>query len=164
MEAGSGLSGKMRAPPEDGAAMGVRRRAGAERVDCAANSSSPVYAGTAKHGLAAAGSIEASPAAGAGADGLHTDVRLPAPALGMAAGQPADALAVRADLNFYIWHQFLAVQYVRNWFPNTLHSDPGLQWAFTVLCYASTLVLAAALTAVTDRVADWGKALWKRKK
>ena len=66
--------------------------------------------------------------------------------------------------NFYIWHQFLAVQYVRNWFPNTLHSDPGLQWAFTVLCYASTLVLAAALTAVTDRLADWGKTLWKRKK
>ena len=66
--------------------------------------------------------------------------------------------------NFYIWHQFLAVQYVRNWFPNTLHSDPGLQWAFTVLCYASTLVLAAALTEVTDRVADWGKTLWKRKK
>lgn len=65
--------------------------------------------------------------------------------------------------NFYIWHQFLAVQYVRNWFPNTLHSDPGLQWAFTVLCYASTLVLAAALTAVTDRVADWGKSLCRKR-
>lgn len=65
--------------------------------------------------------------------------------------------------NFYIWHQFLAVQYVRNWFPNTLHSDPGLQWAFTVLCYASTLVLAAALTAVTEGAARWGKALCRRK-
>lgn len=65
--------------------------------------------------------------------------------------------------NFYIWHQFLAVQYVRNWFPNTLHSDPGLQWAFTVLCYASTLVLAAALTAVTDGFARWGKSLCRKR-
>ena len=65
--------------------------------------------------------------------------------------------------NFYIWHQFLAVQYVRNWFPNTLHSDPGLQWAFTVLCYASTLMLAAALTAVTDGFARWGKSLCRKR-
>lgn len=65
--------------------------------------------------------------------------------------------------NFYIWHQFLAVQYVRNWFPNTLHSDPGLQWAFTVLCYASTLLLAAALTAVTDGFARWGKSLCRKR-
>lgn len=65
--------------------------------------------------------------------------------------------------NFYIWHQFLAVQYVRNWFPNTLHSDPGLQWAFTVLCYASTLMLAAALTAVTDGFARWGKSFCSKR-
>ena len=65
--------------------------------------------------------------------------------------------------NFYIWHQFLAVQYVRKWFPNTLHSDPGLQWAFTVLCYASTLVLAAALTAVTDGFARWGKSFCSKR-
>ena len=65
--------------------------------------------------------------------------------------------------NFYIWHQFLAVQYVRNWFPNTLHSDPGLQWAFTVLCYASTLLLAAALTVVTDGFARWGKSLCRKR-
>ena len=65
--------------------------------------------------------------------------------------------------NFYIWHQFLAVQYVRNWFPNTLHSDPGLQWAFTVLCYASTLVLAAALTEVTDGFARWGKSFCSKR-
>ena len=65
--------------------------------------------------------------------------------------------------NFYIWHQFLAVQYVRNWFPNTLHSDPGLQWAFTVLCYASTLLLAAALTAVTDGFARWGKSFCSKR-
>lgn len=48
--------------------------------------------------------------------------------------------------NFYIWHQFLAVQYVRWWFPDTLHNTPGLQYAFTLLCYTSSLAMAGAVT------------------
>lgn len=50
------------------------------------------------------------------------------------------------SFNFYIWHQFLAVQFARYWFPDTLHTDPGLQWAFTLLCYASALLAAMAAT------------------
>lgn len=48
--------------------------------------------------------------------------------------------------NFYIWHQILAVQYARWWFPSTLHNTPGLQYAFTLLCYTSALAVAAAVT------------------
>lgn len=48
--------------------------------------------------------------------------------------------------NFYIWHQVLSVQMARYWFPDTLHSDRNLQWAFTTLCFAVSLVVAMAFT------------------
>jgi len=48
--------------------------------------------------------------------------------------------------NLYIWHQVLAVQFVRYWFPDTLHSDVNLQYACTALCYAAAIVVAMAFT------------------
>ena len=70
--------------------------------------------------------------------------------------------------NFYIWHQFLAVQYVRWWFPSTLHTTPGLQYAFTALCYLSALAVAAAVTYGLEKPAAKAinglATIWERKR
>lgn len=60
------------------------------------------------------------------------------------------------SFNFYIWHQILAVQAVRYWFPDTLHSDPGLQYAFTALCYCGALAVAMAVTYGLEQPASRG--------
>ncbi len=99
-EAGRAFLEKCAPQTENSAAMGGRRRAGPVHMGSAANSPCPVYDGAAKHGLAAAGAAETPAAAGSGAAGLHSYIRLPAPPAGMAARQSADALAVRADVQF----------------------------------------------------------------
>ncbi len=50
--------------------------------------------------------------------------------------------------NFYIWHQVLAVQMREAWFADVsaLHSDIGLQWAYTVLSISVSILVAAAVT------------------
>lgn len=64
------------------------------------------------------------------------------------------------SFNFYIWHQILAVQMARNWFPSTLHESPGLQYAFTTLCYCVGLAAAMAATygleqPIAKRINQW---------
>ncbi|MDD3335011.1 MAG: acyltransferase [Eubacteriales bacterium] len=60
------------------------------------------------------------------------------------------------SFNFYIWHQVLAVQYARYWFPSTLHTEQGLQWAFTALCYCSSIVVASIFTyGLEQPVSKW---------
>lgn len=50
------------------------------------------------------------------------------------------------SFNLYIWHQLLAVQMRGAWFPDTLHSDPGLQRAYTALCFCASIVAAMLVT------------------
>jgi len=73
------------------------------------------------------------------------------------------------SFNFYIWHQILAVQMASHWFGyDALHSTPGLQKAFTLLCFAVALVVAMAATYGVEKPAaeliqKWMKQ-WERKK
>jgi peptidoglycan/LPS O-acetylase OafA/YrhL len=55
------------------------------------------------------------------------------------------------SFNLYIWHQPLSAQIARDWFPDTLHSQPPLQRAYTVLCLAFSLVVAMAATYGVER-------------
>lgn len=50
--------------------------------------------------------------------------------------------------NFYIWHQVLAVQIARHWFPEGFPqvAERNLQWAFTVLCFSLSTLVAMAFT------------------
>lgn len=50
------------------------------------------------------------------------------------------------SFNLYIWHQVLSVWLVKNLFPDTLHANPPLQVAFTLLCYSASILLAMAFT------------------
>ena len=50
------------------------------------------------------------------------------------------------SFNLYLWHQVIGVQLVGNLFPATLHSDPQLQRAFTLLCFAVSILAAMAAT------------------
>ena len=50
------------------------------------------------------------------------------------------------SFNLYIWHQFLAVEMARSWFPDTLHSDTDLQRAYTLLCLSVAVVAAMLAT------------------
>lgn len=50
------------------------------------------------------------------------------------------------SFNLYVWHQFLAVEIAKGWFPNTLHYNFNLQLAYTVLCFSLSLVVAMAAT------------------
>lgn len=64
------------------------------------------------------------------------------------------------SFNFYIWHQILAVQMARNWFPATLHESLGLQYAYTALCYCVGLAAAMAVTygleqPIAKRINQW---------
>ena len=67
------------------------------------------------------------------------------------------------SFNFYIWHHILAVQFMKHWFGfDTLHNTPGLQKAFTLLCYAVSLVVATAVTygiekPIVNKVNQWLK-------
>ncbi len=50
--------------------------------------------------------------------------------------------------NFYIWHQVLSVQFAKHWFPEAFPqvAERGLQWAFTVLCFSVSILIAMAFT------------------
>jgi peptidoglycan/LPS O-acetylase OafA/YrhL len=74
--------------------------------------------------------------------------------------------------NFYIWHQVLSVQLMLHWFPDTLHSDRMLQWAYTVLCFTLSTVVAMAFTYGLEQPcakwirkgAEWLKNKWISRK
>ncbi len=69
------------------------------------------------------------------------------------------------SMNLYIWHQVLAVEMRKAWFTdvNLLHSDPKLQWAYTVLCYAVAIVVAMAMTYGLEKpAANFLEKQWKR--
>lgn len=50
--------------------------------------------------------------------------------------------------NFYIWHQVLAVQISQHWFPEGFPqtAERNLKWAFTVLCFSVSVLVAMAFT------------------
>lgn len=50
--------------------------------------------------------------------------------------------------NFYIWHQVLAVQISQHLFPEGFPqvADRNLQWAFTILCFSVSILVAMAFT------------------
>ena len=52
------------------------------------------------------------------------------------------------SFNLYIWHQVLAVEMRKAWFPDTdaLHNDPRLKWAYMTLCIAVAIVVAMIMT------------------
>jgi peptidoglycan/LPS O-acetylase OafA/YrhL len=52
------------------------------------------------------------------------------------------------SMNLYIWHQVLAVQMRKAWFPDTdlLHTDPRLQKAYMLLCISVAVLFAMAVT------------------
>jgi hypothetical protein len=52
------------------------------------------------------------------------------------------------SMNLYIWHQVLAVEMRKAWFPNTdaLHSDPKQQMAYMVLSVSVAVLAAMAVT------------------
>ena len=52
------------------------------------------------------------------------------------------------SMNLYIWHQVLAVEMRKAWFPNTelLHTDHNLQMAYTLLCYSAAIIAAMIAT------------------
>lgn len=53
------------------------------------------------------------------------------------------------SMNLYIWHQVLAVEMRKAWFPDTnlLHTDRNLQSAYMLLCASVALLVAMAVTA-----------------
>ena len=52
------------------------------------------------------------------------------------------------SMNLYIWHQVLAVEMRKAWFPNTelLHTDHNLQMAYTLLSYSVAILAAMIMT------------------
>ena len=52
------------------------------------------------------------------------------------------------SMNLYIWHQVLAVQMRKAWFPDAdlLHANPDLQSAYTLLCVCAAVLAAMAVT------------------
>ena len=50
------------------------------------------------------------------------------------------------SMNLYIWHQPLAVQLAKRYFPDTLHENLPLQKGYTLLCYTAAIVLATLAT------------------
>ena len=50
------------------------------------------------------------------------------------------------SMNLYIWHQLIGAQIAKNMFPTTLHNDLQLQRAFTLMCYAVSILAAMAAT------------------
>lgn len=56
--------------------------------------------------------------------------------------------------NFYIWHQIFAVQIASRWFGyDALHSTPGLQKAYTLLCFSVAMLMAMVVTYGVERPA-----------
>ena len=52
------------------------------------------------------------------------------------------------SMNLYIWHQVLAVEMRKAWFPdvNLLHTDPNQQKAYMLLCISVAVLFAMAVT------------------
>ena len=52
------------------------------------------------------------------------------------------------SFNLYIWHQVLAVEMRKAWFPDfdALHADPKLQWAYMTLSAAVAVLAAMVMT------------------
>jgi len=52
------------------------------------------------------------------------------------------------SFNLYIWHQVLAVEMRKAWFPDAdqLHADPRLQWAYMTLCVCVAILSAMIMT------------------
>ncbi len=68
------------------------------------------------------------------------------------------------SMNLYIWHQLLAAQFVRPFFPDTLQTDPAMQKAYTLTCYALAILTAMAFTyGLEHPAAKRLKALFDRK-
>ena len=68
------------------------------------------------------------------------------------------------SMNLYIWHQLLAAQFVRPFFPDTLQTDPAMQKAYTLTCYALAILTAMVFTyGLEHPAARRLKALFDRK-
>ena len=70
------------------------------------------------------------------------------------------------SMNLYIWHQVLAVEMRKAWFPNTdlLHTDPNQQKAYMLLSISVAVLAAMALTygleqPVSKKLNQWYKRL-----
>jgi len=50
------------------------------------------------------------------------------------------------SMNLYIWHQVLAANFIRPFFPDTLHTDTAMQAAYTLTCYSLSILTAMAFT------------------
>lgn len=52
------------------------------------------------------------------------------------------------SMNLYIWHQVLSVQMRQSWFPDAsaLHASLPQQWAYTVLCFSVSILVAMTAT------------------
>lgn len=71
------------------------------------------------------------------------------------------------SMNLYIWHQVLAVEMRKAWFPNTelLHSDHNLQMAYTLLSYSVAILAAMIMTyGVEQPVQKWIHQIIRRRK
>ena len=62
------------------------------------------------------------------------------------------------SMNLYIWHQVLAVEMRKAWFPDTdlLHTDKNLQSAYMLLCICVAVLAAMAVTyGIEQPVSKW---------
>ena len=50
------------------------------------------------------------------------------------------------SLNLYIWHQFLSVQMRIAFMPDNFRENTGLQWAYTLLCFSVSILVAMMAT------------------
>ena len=68
------------------------------------------------------------------------------------------------SLNLYIWHQILAAQVIRPYFPDTLQSDPAMQIPYTLTCYSLAILTAMAFTyGLEHPAAKWIQRLLHKK-
>lgn len=68
------------------------------------------------------------------------------------------------SFNLYIWHQVLAVEMRKAWFPDMdkLHADPNLQWAYMTLSIAVAVLAAMAMTyGLEQPAARWADSIRK---
>lgn len=70
------------------------------------------------------------------------------------------------SMNFYFWHQVLAVQLRQYFYPNVdeLHSQPLQQGAYELLCWCAALLLAMVLTYGIEKPAGkWLTRVWRER-
>ena len=71
------------------------------------------------------------------------------------------------SMNLYIWHQVLAVEMRKAWFPNTdlLHTDPNLQSAYMLLCFCVAVLAAMAVTyGIEQPISRWLNRIWQNRR